>query len=108
MSIRSIAVVLAVALVAGVAFAAGGEAPAKAAGKTHDMTVQVVSVDARAKTITIKDDKGETKAVPVLGNAVRKLTMVRTGEMFTLTCQDNEKGEHQGITAIKAAKPATK
>jgi hypothetical protein len=104
----SIAVVLAVALVAGVAFAAGSEAPAKAASRTHDMTVQVVSVDKRAKTITIKDDKGETKAIPVLGHATQRLSMVRTGGMFTLTCEDNEKGEHQGIVAIKAAKSSPK
>ena len=106
MNIRSIAVIMAVALVAGVAFAAGSEAPA--AGKTHEMTVEIVSVDKQSKTITIKDDKGATKAVPVLGNAARSLGNVRTGEMFTLTCQDNEKGEHQGITGIKSAKPAAK
>ena len=108
MSIRSIAVVLAVALVAGVAFAAGSQVPANAAGKTHDMIVQIVAVDARGQRITIKDDKGEKKTVAVLGNAVGKLTMTRTGGMFTLTCQDNEKGEHQGIIAIKAVKPARK
>ena len=108
MRIRSIAVVLALALAAGWVFAAGSQAPASAAGKTHDMIVQIVSVDAQGNRITIKDDKGETKTVQVLGNAVGKLTMMRTGGMFTLTCQDNEKGEHQGIIAIKAVKPARK
>ena len=106
MRIRTITAILAVALVAGVAFAAGHEAPAS--GKTHDMTVQVVSVDKQSKTITIKDEKGQTKALPVLGNAARGLGNMRTGEMYTLSCQDNEKGEHQGIVAIKAAKPAAK
>jgi len=100
--------VVAIALVAGMAFAAGGKETAQAAGKTHNMTVLLVAVDSQSKTITIKDDKGETKAVPVLGNAARNLKMLRTGERVTLTCQDNEKGEHQGITAIKAANPASK
>ena len=105
---RTIGVVLSVALVAGLAFVAGDMASAKTKGKTHNMTVQVVSVDANAKTITIKDDKGETKTAPVMGNAVKSLKNVKAGEMVTLTCQDNEKGEHQGITAIKVAKPAAK
>jgi hypothetical protein len=109
MNIKSNTAILAVALVVGIAFAGGSAALAAAAGKTHDMTVQIVAVDKQSKTITIKDDKGATKAVPVLGNAARSLGNVRTGQMYTLSCQDDEKGEHQGITAInKAAKPAAK
>lgn len=99
MTQRTIAAVLAVALMFGMAFAGG----AKAAGKTHQMTVEVVSVDMKAKTITIKDDKGETKTAPVMGKAVSELGTVKAGDMVMLTCKDNAKGEHQGIVAIKAA-----
>ena len=108
MSTRRIALVMVFALVAGMAFAAGGDEMAKGKGKTHTMTVQVVSMDEKAMTITIKDDKGETKTAPVMGNAVKELKGVKAGEMVTLTCQDDEKGEHQGVVAIKAAKPASK
>ncbi|MBZ5640795.1 MAG: hypothetical protein LAO51_18820 [Acidobacteriia bacterium] len=108
MNMRMIALVMAVALVAGLAFAAGAKAPAKAAGTTHNMTVQVVSFDVTAKTITIKDDKGETKTAPVMGKAIGELKTVKAGDMVMLTCKDNAKGEHQGIIAIKAAKPAAK
>src|SRR2546426_10684552 len=72
-----------------------------AAGKTHDMTTVVVSVDLEGKTLTIKDEKGENKTAPVMGKAVDMLKMLKAGDKVTLTCQDNEKGEHQGITAIK-------
>ena len=80
----------------------------KATPVCDDMTVQIVSVDRRSKNITIRNENGGTESLPVLGDAGRHLGMLRTGRMFTLTCQDNEKGEHQGITAIKAAKPAAK
>ena len=77
--------------------------PAWAAGKTHEMTVEVVSVDLKANTITIKDDKGGTKTAPVKESAVASLSTVKAGDTVTLTCQDSEKGEHEGVTAIKPA-----
>jgi hypothetical protein len=57
-----------------------------------------------AKTVTIKDDKGEPKTAPVMGKAIESLKTLKAGDMVTLTCQDNEKGEHEGVTAIKMAK----
>ena len=106
MSTRTIATLISVVLLAGMALAAGGTAPVKPPKRTHDMTVQVVSFDMKAKTITIKDEQGQTKTAPVIGIGIRQLRRVRAGEMFTLTCQDNAKGEHLGISAIKEAKPA--
>jgi len=88
------------AMVAG-AWAAGKTAPAKAAKKTHDMKVTVVSVDATAKTMTVKTDTGEEKTAPVMGKAINKMKDVKAGEMITVTCLDNDAGEHQGITDIK-------
>ncbi|MFN7971541.1 MAG: VCBS domain-containing protein [Acidobacteriota bacterium] len=78
-----------------------GDAAAPA-GKTHEVKATVVSVDAAAKTITIKVD-GADKTVPVMGSAVETLKTVKAGDNVTMTCQDNEKGEHQGVTGIVAA-----
>ncbi len=74
-----------------------------AAGKTHDMMAEVVSIDAKAKTITVKDDKGESHTAPLMGAAINQAKMIKAGDKVNLTCQDNEKGEHQGVTAIKKA-----
>ena len=89
---------------------AGGNAPAPAAGmhtkmmgKTHKLTVEIVSVDVAAKTMTIKDETGADKTVPVMGAALAHLKNYKAGEKVTVTCQDNEKGEHQGITHIMMA-----
>ncbi|MGH9868724.1 MAG: hypothetical protein ACREAA_11250 [Candidatus Polarisedimenticolia bacterium] len=75
-----------------------------AQGKTHDVTAQVVSVDAAAKTITIKGDDGKDKTVPVSGNALKSLATVKAGDKVVLTCTDNDKGEHQAVTEIKPSK----
>ena len=75
--------------------------PAFAAGKTHDMKAEVVSIDTKAKMITIKDEKGENHTAPLLGNAVSEAKNFKAGDKVTCTCQDNEKGEHTGVKAIK-------
>jgi hypothetical protein len=76
-------------------------ATAFAAGKTHDMKVEVVSVDMKAKMITVKDEKGESHTAPLLGNTAAEAKSLKAGDKVTVTCQDNEKGEHQGVKAIK-------
>jgi hypothetical protein len=68
------------------------------------MNAEIVSVDATAKTITIKDEKGEQHTAPVLGDAVASLATVKAGDKVTLTCLDDDKGQHQGVTAIKPMK----
>ena len=80
---------------------------AKAAVKTHKVEAEVVSTDAAAKTITIKSETGENKTAPVEGKAVAALKTVKAGEKYTLTCRDNEAGEHQAVVAIMKA-PAAK
>jgi hypothetical protein len=75
--------------------------PVLAAGKTHDVRTEIVSVDAKAMTITIKDDKGQNKVVPVLASAQDSLKTVKAGDKVMLTCQDDDKGGHQGVAAIK-------
>ena len=94
---RSLAVLLALGLALALA------APVLAEGKTHEVTAQVVSVNLDEKTITIKDKTGEDKKVPVLPSALESLKTINAGDNVTMTCQDNEKGEHQGVSAIKLA-----
>src|SRR5262245_1672218 len=81
----------------------GVVSPALAAGKTHDVAATIVSIDLENKQLTFKDDKGEQKTAPVMGKAVDELKAVKAGDRVTLTCTDNEKGEHMGVSAIKAA-----
>src|SRR3989442_2973747 len=78
-------------------------APAAATGKTHDVKGTVVSVNVEGKTITFKDDSGASITAAVLDAAAGSLKNVRAGEYVTLTCQDNEKGEHEGISRIQSA-----
>ena len=101
---RKLVSVLSILAVAGLIFVQAAQAREK---KTHEMTAEVVSIDVAAKTITIKDDKGEQKTAPVLPEALGSLKNIKAGEMVVLTCLDNDKGEHQGVTAIKPA-PAKK
>lgn len=78
-------------------------ATAFAGGKTHDMKAEVVSIDEKAKTITIKDEKGESHTAPLLGAAIAEAKGLKAGDKVTVTCQDTEAGEHEGVKAIKKA-----
>jgi len=84
-----------------VALALAIPATAFAAGKTHEMKGTVVSVDTKANTLTFTDDKGESHTAPLLDKAIKEAASVKAGEKITMTCQDTEQGEHQGITKIK-------
>ena len=69
--------------------------------KSHEVTAEVVSVDTDAKTITIKNEKGEASSAPVLEGALAALQTVKAGDKVTLTCLDDESGNHKGVIAIK-------
>jgi hypothetical protein len=73
--------------------------------KTHDVDAEIVAVDETAKTITIKGDP-DNKTVPVQGKALATLKTHKAGDKVTITCLDNDKGEHQAVVAIKPAKAA--
>lgn len=90
-------------LIAALALGVSSLALAAGAGKTHDMTVEIVSVDAKAKTITVKDDKGESHTAPLMGAAIGEAKNFKVGDKVVVSCKDNEKGEHEGVTAIKKA-----
>jgi hypothetical protein len=78
-----------------------------AAVQTHVVDADFVSYDAKARKITIKDDKGQTSTVPLERRAIREVDRLhlKNGDHMMLTCRDNAKGEHQAVTDIKLAKP---
>jgi hypothetical protein len=116
---KKFALLLSLVFVAGVALAQEAAKPAEKAAapakataaekapavKTHEVTAEVVSVDAVKNTITLKGEKGNNTA-PVEGKALASLKSIKAGEKVTVTCRDNEKGEHQAVTEIKAAPAA--
>jgi len=63
----------------------------------------VVSVDAAAKTITLKGDPNTTLAVDAA--AVESLKDVRSGDKVKLTYRDNGKGEHEAVLTIAKESP---
>ena len=80
------------------------KAAKQAKGKFHSMTATVESIDVEGKQITIKDEKGESKTAPVLQSALASLKTVKAGDKVKVTCKDNAKGEHEGVSAIKIVK----
>lgn len=97
-------------------------APAKSAhhSKSHDAAKvaakagagvetagEVVSVDAAKKTVTFKNDKGETLTWPAEGAAVDSLRTLKAGEKVAITYSVDAAGAPKAIIAVKAA-PATK
>jgi hypothetical protein len=114
---KKFALLLSLVFIAGVASAQEAAkpadkaaAPAKAAEKapavkTHEVTTEVVSIDTVKNTITLKGVKENTTS-PVEGKALASLKNFKAGEKVTITCRDNDKGEHQAVTEIKAAAKA--
>ena len=105
---KKLALLLALAVVAVPAMAQEkkeakpAEKTAAAPAKTHEVTAEVVSVDATAKTITIKGEAGN-KTVPVDEKAIAQVKELKAGQPATLICRDDEKGAHQAVAGVKVA-----
>ena len=82
--------------------------PLLAGEKTHEMKGEVVSVDTTGMKITFKDEKGEEHTAPVMGKALETYKSLQPGQKVIVTCTDTEKGEHQGVSAIKVVKEGDK
>ena len=67
--------------------------------KTHDVDAEVVSFDA-AKTLTVKGTP-DNKTIPVDAKALASAATLKAGDMVTVTCRDNDKGEHVAVAAVK-------
>jgi hypothetical protein len=87
---------------------AKADAKAAAATTSHDVTAEVVSADPMKNEITLKDEKGKSQTAPVQGSAIASLKTVKAGDKITVTCMDDEKGQHKAVTAIKPATAADK
>src|SRR5262245_24363800 len=105
---KGIALLLCLTIAATLVMAGDMKAMDTTKGKTHKMNVEVVSVDVENKMIVVKDEKGEEHKAPVMGKAVDTLKNWKAGDKVTVVCQDNEKGEHQGVVGITKATAAKK
>src|SRR6187549_3461794 len=94
---KGIALVLCLALAATVVMAGDMKSMDGTKGKTHREMAEVVAVYPDDKMIVIKDAKGEEHKAPVMGEALQNLKMWKAGDKVTVVCQDNEKGEHEGV-----------
>ena len=81
----------------------GQMTPVLAGENSHEVSGVVVSVDTEGKTITFTGPEDEEMTMPVMDEAVETLEDLKAGDKVVLTCEDNEEGEHQGITSIKMA-----
>ena len=72
--------------------------------KYHDVSATFVSADAKAHTFTVTLDDGSTATGKAEGKAIKELAALKAGDHISMTCKDNEKGEHLAATAIKVLK----
>jgi hypothetical protein len=105
---KTLALLLSLGLAATVASASPRHQAASATEKAHKASAEVVSVDTMKNTLTIKGTDGAEKTVTVEGKAVTALKALKPGEKVNLTYRDNDKGEHEAVTAISVhTKPTT-
>ena len=77
------------------------KAAAKATGGFEVMG-EVVSVDAAKKTVTFKNDKGETLTWPAEGAASDSLKTLKAGDKIAITYSVDAAGAPKAIIAVKA------
>ncbi len=115
------------ALVLSLVFAAGSlafaqdaakeapKAPAKHSTKhvvaQHAVAAEIVSADAEKKTVTFKNDKGESLTWPAEGKALESLKSVKAGDKVSIHYAVDATGAPKSATEIKSvpvaqAKPA--
>jgi len=98
---KRLTLLLSLLLVAGLLLSA---TVAAQTSKTHKLTAEVVSTDASAKTITVKNADGREMTARVEGKAAEALASFKAGDKVTLTCRDNDAGEHEAIVEIQKVK----
>jgi arginine repressor len=76
------------------------------ADKSHVETATVVSVDTSAHTLTLKGADGKANTAAVEGDALKALGSLKADEKVEVTCRDNDKGEHQAVSAVKVVTKA--
>jgi Cu/Ag efflux protein CusF len=107
------------ALVLSLVFATGGlafaqdttkEAPAapakhstKHVAAKHEVAGEVVSIDAEKKTVTFKNEKGESLTWLAEGKALESLKSVKAGDKVTIHYAVDAKGAPKSATEIKSS-----
>lgn len=77
-----------------------------AKGEGASVSAEVVSVDAAKKTVTFKNDKGETLTWPAEGAAVDSLKTLKAGEKVAISYSVDANGAPKAIIAVKTAPAA--
>ena len=96
---KNFCAVLTLILATGLAFAplaAKSDEP-----KKHELKAEFVSGNPDAKTVTVKLADGTEHTFPVEGKALEALNSFKAGDKVTITCRDDEKGQHQAIVEIR-------
>ncbi len=76
----------------------------KSTQQKKNLTAEIVSVDAMARTITIKEASGEAKTFQAADKAAMYIRDLTPGERVSLTCSLDDKGEIAKIIKFKPAK----
>jgi hypothetical protein len=73
------------------------------------LNAEFVAYDVKTKTMTVKDEKGQTSSAPLQGRAIKEIGRLhlKAGDHLMVTCRDNAKGEHQAVIDIKPASSKT-
>ena len=79
-------------------------APAMKPAKAAAVKVEVVSTDAAAKTITVKDSSGSNETLTATGAAVAALAKVKAGDWVMVTKSDTNATKIMKVKASGAAK----
>jgi hypothetical protein len=106
------ALVLSLVFAAGSVFAqdAAKEAPKAPSKHTtkhvvaqHSLTGEIVAADAEKKTVTFKNDKGESLTWPAEGKALESLKSVKAGDKVSIHYTVDAAGAPKSATEIKSA-----
>lgn len=95
-----ISLILTISLALGGAVVASG----KPSNKSVKLTGEILSVDPMAKTVTFKDEKGESKTFTALGKAALYIRNLKPGDKAVLTCRQKDSGEIENFHNFKILK----
>ena len=80
--------------------AAGGAA----ADKPDTIMATVIDVDTNAHTVSLKDDDGKLRDIPVEGDALAELDLLEPGKTVNVTFRDSPSGHREAITHLAVFK----
>ncbi len=75
-----------------------------AADKTDTITATVVSIDAGSHTVTLRDEDGKVKNLPVEGDALTEFDLLKPGKTVNATFRDSQSGHREAITHLAVFK----